>query len=285
MKSLSVVSVSLLLALAACSGGESQPTEPETTETENKDGATENPDVNLTADQLKADAEYITLVPSPVETQKALEAAGIDKQLADLIEKRDFDMNEKDVDDVAVRTGVGIANMLLTVKTAPDDQLIDHLKQIQHGLKILGGGSDIDATIAEIQERVKAKAVTRDELLKELDELSGALIPELEFNGVKRIVPLIQAGSWLQGSNLVAKAIKEVNKPETANELLKKPEVVDYFIKYVKDEGKEKAPAAVTDKLEASLNTLKGLAGKADSFTGEDIDTVITVTNDVLTLL
>ena len=285
MKSLSVVSVSLLLALAACSGGESQPKEPETTETENKDGATENPDVNLTADQLKADAEYITLVPSPVETQKALEAAGIDKQLADLIEKRDFDMNEKDVDDVAVRTGVGIANMLLTVKTAPDDQLIDHLKQIQHGLKILGGGSDIDATIAEIQERVKAKAVTRDELLKELDELSGALIPELEFNGVKRIVPLIQAGSWLQGSNLVAKAIKEVNKPETANELLKKPEVVDYFIKYVKDEGKEKAPAAVTDKLEASLNTLKGLAGKADSFTGEDIDTVITVTNDVLTLL
>ena len=33
-----------------------------------------------------------------------------------------------------------------------------------------------------------------DELLRELDELSNAVIPELEFNGVARIVPLIQAG-------------------------------------------------------------------------------------------
>ena len=83
----------------------------------------------------------------------------------------------------------------------------------------------------------------------------------------------------------MAKAIKEVNKPETANELLKKPEVVDYFIRYVKNEGADKAPAAVTDKLDASLQTLKGLAEKAESLTVEDIDTVITVTNDVLTLL
>jgi hypothetical protein len=286
MKALKAVSLSFVLALAACSGGEPaapngdavNSEDPPTTETEAKD-------LELTADQLKEGAEYITLVPSPVETQKAMEASGIDKQLADLIVKRDYDLNDKDIDDVAVRTGVVIANMLLTVKTASDEHLVSHLANIKHGLKLLSGGSDIDATISELVERVKGEAVTRDELLKELDELSGALIPELEFNGVKRVVPLIQAGSWLQGSNLVAKAIKEANKPESANELLKKPEVVDYFIKYVKTEGKEKAPAAVTDKLESSLQTLKGLASKTESFTSEDIDTVITVTDEVLTLL
>lgn len=286
MKAMKVVSFSLLMALSACSGGETaNPTEPAADATDAKTDEAPAKDLELTADQLKEGAEYITLVPSPVETQKALEAAGIDKQLADLIVKRDYDLNDKDVDDVAVRTGVVIANMLLTVKTASDEHLIAHLDHIKHGLKLLSGGSDIDATISELVERVKGEAVTRDELLKELDELSGALIPELEFNGVKRIVPLIQAGSWLQGSNLVAKAIKEANKPDAANELLKKPEVVDYFIKYVKTEGKEKAPAAVTDKLETSLETLKGLASKSDSFASEDIDTVISVTDEVLTLL
>jgi hypothetical protein len=283
MKSFYSTFASILLTLSACSGGEVQNPTPDQPEV--KPDTTQDQELQLTADELKADAEYITLVPSPVETQKALESAGIDKNLAELIVPREYDMNEKDVDDVAVRTGVVVANMLLTVKTASDPQMLDHLEQIRHGLNLLGGGSDIDATINEIKERVKGEAVTRDELLKELDELSGALIPELEFNGAKRIVPLIQAGSWLQGSNLVAKAIKDVNKPETATDLLKKPEVVDYFIKYVKTEGKDKAPAAVTDKLEASLQILKGLAQKTDSFTVEDIDQVIAVTNDVLTLL
>jgi len=241
--------------------------------------------LDLTIDELKGDSENIALVPSPVETQKALEAAGIDTRLADLIVKRPYDPDEKDADDVAVRTGVVIANMLLTVKTASDAQLIENLDHIQQGLTRLNGGADIDATISEIKERINAKAVTRDELLKELDELSGALIPELEFNGVDRVVPLIQAGSWLQGSNLVARAVKAQGNAAAADNLLKQPAVVDYFIKYVKTEGKERTTAAVTEKLDSSLQTLKGLAGKADSLTNEDIDTVIQVTDEVLSLL
>ena len=50
-------------------------------------------------------------------------------------------------------------------------------------------------------------------------------------------------------------------------------------------EGKDKAPAAVTEKLEASLQTLKGLAEKPESLNEQDIDTVIKVTEDVLALL
>ena len=47
----------------------------------------------------------------------------------------------------------------------------------------------------------------------------------------------------------------------------------------------EKAPEAVTKKLEESLNTLKGLAEKAEPFTKEDLTTVSAVTGDVLGLL
>lgn len=278
----------LSLTTVACTG---QPTaEPADTpeppsETADTQSAAE-PLGDMSPGDLKSDADKkFTLVPSPVETQGALESAGIETKLATLIQSRNMDFDDDDTDDIAVRTGVVVADMLLTVKTASDEQLLTHLDHIKVGMKGLNGGDDIDRTIDDLIDRVKAKAVTRDELLKELDELSGAIIPELEFNGNERVVPLIQAGSWLEGSNLVARATKAAGKPGAADGILKQPHVVEYFITYVKGEGGEKAPAAVTEKLESSLTTLKGLASKSESLTEDDIDQVIKVTEDVLALL
>lgn len=274
------LALSMLLALSACTGAETPvetPKEPEV--------KVEEPVAPPPFDPATAQAENIALVPSVVETQSALEAAGITTSLASLIAERSFDFKTEDKDNIAVRTGVVIADLLLTVKSAPKDKQLDHLDKIQTGLSKLAGGSDIDAVITDLKERVKADAVTGDALLKELDELSGAVIPELEFNGQSRVVPLIQAGSWLEGANLVAKAVKASGKPEAADALLKQPAVVDYFIKYVKTEGADKAPAAVTQKLEESLTTLKGLAEKKEALTLADIDLVIKTTDDVLALL
>jgi len=284
-----------LLALVACTG---QPAAD--TSAGDGDNTTENATETPKADPLgdmdpsklkegmesgEDDARRFTIVPSPRETQEAMESAGIDTKLATLIKKREMEFDDQDLDDVAVRTGVVIADMLLTVKTADDEQLVQRLQHIKTGMKTLKGGDDIQKTLDDIINRVKADAVTRDDLLKELDELSGAIIPELEFEGQKRIVPLIQAGSWLEGANLVARAAKEKGKPGSVDGILKRPHVVDYFIEYVSGEGKDKAPAAVTEKLQSSLQTLKGLAEKPDSLTEQDIDTVIQVTEDVLALL
>ena len=239
----------------------------------------------LSKEQLEASAANVALVPSPVETQRALEAAGIQIKLADLVEPRTFKMDASAEDNAAIRTGVVLADMLLTVKSVSNEQLIAHLGNVKTGMSQLEGGADIQQTIADIQDRIKGEALTRDELLHELDELSGAVIPELKFNGRERVLPLIQAGSWLEGANLVAKALKQSGSLENNDGLLKQPSVVNYFIGYVKTEGQGKAPAAVTEKLEASLQTLKVLAEKEEPLTPEDLDTVIQTTNDVLALL
>lgn len=277
----------LTLALVACGGDESTeapdaPAEAEAT-AEEEPATPDTPD--LSAEDLAAGSDNVALVPSPVETQKALESAGIDTKLSALIPEHKFDLEKADADHAALRTGVVLADALLTVKSAEQDVLLTRLDAIRTGMGQLGGGADIDSTLRDMQERIKAEAVSRDELLKEFDELSGAVIPELEFNGNDRIVPLIEAGSWLEGSNLVARAVADAHKPGAADTLLKQPAVVDYFIKYVKTEGAEKAPAAVTAKLEESLNTLKGLASKETELTEEDIATVAKVTNEVLALL
>jgi len=277
--------VAVLLVATACSGGPSS-TPDQAPGATPEPAAQENPETpDLTKQELATDSESVTLVPSPVETQRALERAGIETQLSALISDRKLDVANVNPDNAAVRTGVVVADMLLTVKTSSKGQLLSQLDQVEAGMKQLDGGKDIQATLGDIKDRVQGDAVTRDELLKELDEISQAVIPELDFNGRDRIVPLIQAGSWLEGANLLAKAVEKADKPSAADGLLKQPAVVDYFLRYVKTEGQAKAPEAVTKKLESSLETLKGIASKDGSLTTEDIDTVSKTTDDVLALL
>lgn len=230
-------------------------------------------------------AESTAIVPSPVETQRALTAAGIETELHTLITDHGFDATLDDPDATAVRTGVLLADLLLTVKPAATDDLKKRLTDVREGLNKLQGGADIDKTLADILERVGNESVTRDQLLYEFDTLSGAAIPELKFNGRERIVPLIQAGSWLEAANLLAKAVKAKGQPGAADALLKQPAVVDYFLRYVKEEGGQKTTAAIAGKLESSLNELKALAEKKEALVAEDIDKVIQVTDDVLALL
>jgi hypothetical protein len=230
-------------------------------------------------------AESTAIVPSPVETQRALTAAGIETELHTLITDHGFDASLQDPDATAVRTGVLLADTLLTVKPSTNEELKGRLSSVRDGLNKLQGGADIDKTLADLSERIGNESVTRDQLLYEFDTLAGAAIPELKFNGRERIVPLIQAGSWLEAANLVAKAVKAKGKADAADALLKQPAVVDYFLRYVKAEGGQKTTEAVATKLESSLNELKALAEKKEALTAEDIDKVIQVTDDVLALL
>lgn len=264
--------LALALALAGCNAPEA--------EVAPEPAPAENPATPEVPDEVEDKA----LVPSPLEMQAALEASGIETKLATLIPERTFDTSVADPDRAAVRTGAVLADMLLTVKTSDKAALLAQIDAISTGMGQLDGGTDITATLADIKTRVEADAVTRDELLKEFETLSGAVIPELEFNGVSRIVPLIQAGSWLQGTNLVARALKGATEREAASQLLKAPSVVDYFTQYTKTEG-ENAPEVVTKKLAESLASLKKVAVKTEPLTDEDLDTVVSVTDSVLSLL
>ncbi len=276
----------LLLVLVACGVSESPlPAAPADPAADPAVAAPAPEAPPMTPAELQASAENHTLVPSPVETQHALEAAGLSTKLGSLIPDRQFDLKNADLDYTAIRTGVILSDLLLTVTTAEKAELTGRLEQVRTGLASIQAGKDIDDQLANTIERVKADAVTRDELLKEFDELSGAVIPELEFEGNARVVPLIQAGSWLGGANLVARAVKDAKSPDEASSLLKQPAVVKYFLQYVKTDGADKAPAQVTAKLEESLTVLATLAGKPEPFTPAEIDQVIAVTNDVLALL
>jgi len=242
------------------------------------------PPKSFDAGTLKADAETIALVPSPAEMEKALSGAGIDAKLGEMIKDRDIKMDVDNKDQIAVRTGVVLADLVLTVKDADKAQVLARLNRLKAGFEKLGAGTDVQATIDELATQVDNDAITRDKLLQEMDELSGVMVPELEYEAGEWVVPLIHAGSWLEGAHLVSGALKAEGKYNAADAMLKQPAVVDYFIKYVNREGGDKAPDEVVKRLRETLNTLKEVAAKP-TLGQEEVETIHSSTGAVLSML
>ena len=117
-----------------------------------------------------------------------------------------------------------------------------------------------------------------------VNEILEAMVPELETEAGDWVVPLIQAGSWLEGAHLVSGAIESESKFDAAGSLLRQPEVVEYFLKYVQREGGEKAPDEVVKQLEATLVKLKEIASKP-TLSAEDVKEIHAATGAVLSML
>lgn len=282
MKYTWLVTIASTLLWTGCSG-----TEPEVAPTPEDAPTQETPKATkkLNLAELQKAAEEVALVPSPAEMQKSLKNAGLTSNLSEMVsQEKAISMDVASKDNLAVRTGVVLADLVLTVKTATKEQKIERLNKLKIGFKDLGAGDDIQTTIDELIKNITNDAITDDNLLQDMDELSGVMVSELEYEAGEWVVPLIQAGSWLEGANLVSAAIIKENKFDTASQLLKQPRVVEYFLKYVEREGSNKAPDQVVGKLTEVLNTLKTITSK-EQLSADDVKQIQTSTTDVLSML
>ena len=268
----------LTLLLGACSG---ETTAPPEKPAEPKIDVPAGPEKTFALGDLKAEASMDSLVPSPAETQRAMSNAGLASSLVKLTEGRDFKVDVADNDEVAVRTGVVLAHVVLGAKDTPKEKLVAQLATLKTGLTKLGAGDKIVKTLDDLSARIANDATGRDELVRELDELANVTVPEVEFNIGDRALPLLRAGAWLEGAWLVTGAIEAEGKYEAADTLLKQPAVVAYFKDYLYGPGKEVAPAAIHTELQATLNTLEGITAK-ETLSKEDVAAIHAATDGLL---
>jgi hypothetical protein len=263
-----------------CSGDE-KPVDATTEAAPEKEKGFNKLDPNALADAVNK-AE---LVPSPIEMEAKLKAAGLQQNLGALIPtSKDLKVIVEDNDQVAIRTGIVMADLVLTLKTSEQESILKRLGKMKEGLKKLGAGDDIYAVLEDFETRVKDNSVKKEELLEEFDELSQVMVSELEYEAGEWVVPLIQAGTWLEGANLVAKVMHQENKYNAADEFFRQKEIVEYFISYIDRDGKDRAPDQVVAKLITTLNDLKNIADKP-KISGADVQKIETLTDLVLNLL
>lgn len=269
-----LTSIALLSCFAACGGGE------ETTAPA-KDTPEATAPAMLSA-EMRAAAVEDHLVPSPGEMQAAMTAANIQASLASLVTDREMDMTSDDKDHIAVRTGVVLADMLLTVESASKEATIARFKQIQAGLQVLKAGDDLPREIDDLIQQIENDSLTGSKLVFELDQLRAAVIPEISYEA-DWTLPMLQAGAWLEGAHLVSKALAG-NAESSGTQLLRQPDVVDYFLRYVAQEGEGRADSKVLDTLKTTLGKIKEIVSK-DVLTAEDISAIHDSTGVVLDLL
>ena len=130
---------SLLGLVIACSGGDNAVKEEAPKKSEPAPEAAPKQMKSFDLAELQKAAEEVALVPSPAEMQKSLSNAGLTSDLAGLVSAdRKIAMDVEDKDNLAVRTGVVLADLVLTVKTASKESKLERLDKLKAGFKALG---------------------------------------------------------------------------------------------------------------------------------------------------
>ena len=240
--------------------------------------AASKPEVPQTRTDLSGLAHNASLVASPTELQEAMLHAGVDTRFGTLLKRRNFKLTgEKE--DVALRTGIVLADMVLTLNESDKDVLLDDLDKLRTGLNTIGAGGDIDATLGQIIDHVKADSVSRQELWLQVEEMREAAYGELAMEAGSQVVPLVQAGSWLEGTHLLAVAVLQAEESGGAPNLLRQPDVVAYFLAQLKvGEGDV---SSVNTLARGTLEQMHDIAMK-DSLTIEDIRSIEKLTGELL---
>ena len=145
-----------------------------------------------------------------------------------------------------------------------EEKILCLQKKMKEGFALLDSGKDIPSTIDELIRSIQNDATSPKGNVEKFDELSLILVPELEYEAGDWVVPLIQAGSWLEGSIGIESDYK-FGKGDTAGHLMQQPHVADYFLRYVKQSASGKTSDTVNAKLIETLTLLKALPLKIKS--------------------
>lgn len=282
------MSLTALLLLAACGGEPSAPAAKDAPGAPGPEaGAPAAPKAEVPPPldpAAKQAAATQALAPSPAETRAVVERAGLGIDIATLIPTRDLVVEGASPDVLAVRTGVYLADTVLTLKEAPKDALVLRLERIHAGLSGMGAGAALLSTVASLTDKVRNDAISRDQLLDEVDAIVGMAVPAEGVGPTDRTGPLLQAGAWAATTNLVASAVLQSGKIEAADQLLRQKDVVEYFRRYVQAEGATKADPALVAQLDAALVALSELAGRPHLGEAE-VKAIQAHTGEILALL
>ncbi len=246
--------------------------------------AVEKPQPPPTAADQGQPTSYRALVPSPLDIEAQVKEAGLTDGLAGLVPERVFSPTATDLDATAVRTGVVLADAILAGKDAPREMLLERLGVIRSGMQAIGAGAGLLSSIDDLKASIEKEDAGKQEFIQALDDVASMMVPEEGWGPEDRTGPLLQAGAWLEGSNLVARAVLASGDSAAASKLLREKEVVDFFLRYVQDKGADKADAAVAETLAQVLATLSELAAKPE-LSLDDVRVIEAQTGQVLSLL
>ena len=235
--------------------------------------------------ELEKVASDVEVIPSPVKLKKELKKAGLSISVGKMMETKDFpSFDIEDKSRVAVMTGILLTDLVITVDKATPEQIEAILLKLKEGFDKLQTGNDIQSTLDDLVTTVKSPDLDRNTFLEEVDMLSSVLVPELKSEAGTWAIPLIQAGAWLEGIQVISDSIKQDNAYDKGKKLFHHPGIAPYFIRYIEEAGKEKFSNNLNTQIKTALSKLDAY-GKKQEVSKEEIDEVSKIVSDLMDLL
>lgn len=218
------------------------------------------------------------VTPSPLALQQQVVQAGVADGLGGLVPASRFSRETSNPDTVAIRTGIRIADAVLAGNSDSKEAFLARLAEIRAGLETMGMGQGRLSEIDDFIKEVRNDTASRQDFVAELDQVVSEMVPQEGWGPGDTTGPLLQAGAWLAGTNLVARAVVARGDDAAADALLKRPAVPAYFLAWARSEGAKKTNAPTLEQVEQTLVKLNEITGK-DSLGVKDAQAIVDATS------
>ena len=228
------------------------------------------PPAKIDIEAARSRGKTAMFVPAPSEFEAALKAANIDADLPSLVGGEDRPLDGRSKPLVALETGRRLANLLMSAGSGEKSALLARMDSARAGLEALGAPPELMAKADKLKEDFQGDVIAGDGLVPALDHLSGELQRELKTGAGDEVATLVQAGGWVQGVNLLTKALEGKDAGPDARALLHQPTVLAHFMGFIKDSAPAKADDPDVAAVIAEMEKMAAIEAKPE-LTNEDI--------------
>jgi hypothetical protein len=128
----------------------------------------------------------------------------------------------------------------------------------------IGTGQGLLNTIDRAIEQIENDTASREDFLQELDAQVSSSVPEEGWGPEDTTGPLLQAGAWMAGIHTVAKSVQRSGNAEAADRLLRRPDVTEFFLKYISSREGEEKMGPIHHAVHEALKDLDAVAQRQD---------------------
>lgn len=118
------------------------------------------------------------LVPPPAHVQESLKQAGIQADVQTIVGSKIIRPTAESKDETAVRTGVLLAQLVLTVRGAPRADSLARLAAVREGLSALGAAATLLESLDRLADGLGNDAINEGDRSIELERLSKVIVEQ-----------------------------------------------------------------------------------------------------------
>jgi len=200
-------------------------------------------------------------VPAPTEFQAALKASASTLDLRAGGEASARTLLGKNKPMLALETGTRITAVVMSTGKDPKDVVLARMASAREGLSALQSPPKVVAKVDEVIADYREGRLESGELTASLDVLAETIHDGLS-EADQQTATLVQAGGWVQGAHLLAKALEAAGQAGDGAQLLRQPSLVNHFQAFLRnsDPGRAEDPTVV--KVLGSMDELREIAGQ-----------------------